>query len=169
MEFYKTANIKTDSQLKDLISLQKTFFESMTGGRPAPYSNEYNHLFLRDENNNVTIKTYTWVDKTEDEMITEKELQEKKTSNEAHALAVIKEYKSNTEKWRTEKVKPLSAVMFSEWIDDTYLKPLKYNLTASQLTERDTKHSEILTYHNQTSYKDDYQLESSKPSSPSWI
>lgn len=64
MEFNKTANIQTETQLRELIDLQKKFYLSKTGGRPAPFSEEYNHLFNMDEKGNVFVDEFTWIDKT---------------------------------------------------------------------------------------------------------
>lgn len=169
MEFNRTQNIKTESQLNSLIAEQKAFYLNDAGGKPAPFSNEYNHLLYRNDNGGISVKQHTWNPKTAEDIAKEEAEAERLLKVQEDADALIVAYKADTERWRTEVVKPWSMSKFTEWIDDTHIKPFKYNLTVAQKLERETKHAEILTYHNQTTYKTEAQLDSAKPSAPSWV
>ena len=160
MDFNKTKNIQTSDQLKDLIALQKIFYLSETGGKPAPFSEEYNHLFYRNNSGGISIKNHTWVDRTVEEIA-------KSNAEVQSAADLITSYQADVEKWRNDKVKPWSQQKLYEWIDVTFQRPLEYNLTADQEQERIDKRLELLEYHNQATYLEDSALV--KPEPPSWI
>lgn len=157
MEFNKTENIKTHDQLKGLINHYKTFIE--TGeGQPPKFLEEFVYLVSGDFETGITVGNYTWVDQTKKEI----------EGNEKHdqdKLDLLAEYQSNPEKWRSEVIKIWSIPKLYEWIDLTYIQPLKYDLSPEQMVEREAKRIEILEYHNQTIYTDDPV----KPKPPSYI
>jgi hypothetical protein len=152
MDFHKTENIKTESQLENLILHHIEFIE--TGeGKPARFYNEFKHLI----DGNI-VSDFTWIDKTE------REIEAEETKAQAE-IDLIESYKADVEKWRNEVIKPWSMGKLHEWIDMTYIQPLKYALTPTQETEREEKRIEILEYHNQTIYVADPV----KPEPPSYI
>lgn len=157
MDFHKTDNIKTHDQLKGLIDHQINFL-STGEGKPAPFLGEFRPLIEND----LSVKNYNWIDKTVREIKSE-EIRIKYESD------LLEEYKSNPEKWRSGKVKPISMKMFSEWIDPTFVKPLYYNLDEAGIIERDSLHAKILLFHNQAIYRTDEELEAGKPPKPSYI
>lgn len=155
-EFNKTENIKTHDQLKNLLNNYKDFVAN--GGKPPNFIGEFIHLVPHDEKGKITTKHYTWVDKTVEEIEYEKKVKQ-------DAIDLIESYKANTEKWRTEVIKPWSIGKLIEWIDQTYVRPLQFPLTHEECLEREAKRKELLTYHNQTVYTIDLV----KPEPPSYI
>ncbi len=156
MDFLKTDNILTKEQLEQHIQRQKDFIE--TGqGKPAQHHHEFMHL-LTGDHSEITVLDYTWVNKTKREI----EAEESKAQAEADLLA---EYQSNPEKWREDVIKPWSMQKLAEWIDQTYIKPLQYDLSPEQCLEREAKRLELLEYHNQIIYTENPV----QPSPPSYL
>lgn len=168
MNFNKTKNIQTATQLRELIERQKEFFIS-GDGRPAPFSHEYSHLLYRNDSDSISVRRFTWVNKTVEEIRKEELAAEAELKKQQDADALIASHKADIELWRDDVLKPWSISKFKEWVDDTYMKPLKHNLTTAQVLERKDIHAKILAYYNQAEYKTDLQLDLIKPDPPSWI
>jgi len=127
-------------------------------GTPAPSI----HPIIRRIRNG---EAWTFIDKTKEEVEIDENAQEQADAE----AALIVEYQTDTEKWRTEKVKPWSVEKLKEWIDITFLRPLQYELDSTQAQERVSKRNELLVYHNMTSYMTDDELEAVKPDPPSYL
>lgn len=151
--FHKTENIKTHEQLKGLIAHQINFL-STGDGKPDPLRSEFRFLI----NDDLSVKKYTWIDKTKKEIESEK-------NKKKYESDLLIEYQSNLEKWRTEVIKPWSMQKLHEWIDITYARPLEYDLSEEEEQERIDKRLEILEYHNQNIYI----ANPAKPEPPSYI
>lgn len=162
MDFNKTDNIKTHEQLKKLIGQYKIFIEKGEGPS-VQFLDEFNHLVSGNFKTGVKVEKYIWIDQTKKQI----EVEEKKVQDESDLTTV---YKNNPEKWRNDKVKPLSAEMFAMWIDPVTFQPLYYKkiLSADQFIEHEELHEKIMLFHNQSIYKTDEELKLSKPAPPSW-
>jgi hypothetical protein len=81
-------------------------------------------------------------------------------------------FKADNEAWKNAKIRPWRNLKLAEWIDDTFIRPLLYDLTEKQATERVKKRQELLNWPARPefeSYMSDEKIAKFKPEAPSWI
>jgi len=108
---------------------------------------------------------WEWSEKTKVEY-------ERKKALEDQALKKLALFKSDNDAWKNAIVRHWRNIKLVAWIDDTFTRPLLYNLTVEQETERVAKRQELLEWPalpELGSYKTDEELDVLQPSAPSWI
>jgi len=72
--------------------------------------------------------------------------------------------------WKTRKVRPLRDQRLRLWIDETFIKPLLYNLTYEQEAERISKRIELLDWPDTfEEWESDEDVKAAMPTAPSWV
>lgn len=161
METYiKNSQVQTEAQAEALLTAQDDFITNYQAGSiPIPLDSHLRKIW-----NNGTHLTWQWSNESQqeyDQRITQETAEDDK-------LALLQ---SDNDHFLDIKIRPWRNGKLREWIDDTYIKPLKYNLTAGQITERTDLHQELLAWPALTdfsSYKTDTEIDVCKISAPSW-
>lgn len=108
---------------------------------------------------------WEWSEETEAEYYWRKELEKAK----AEKLAL---FKSDNKAWKDAVIRPWRDRKLREWIDDTFVRPLFYDLTREQKEERIKKRQELLDWPALPEF-DEYrtleEVDALKPKAPSWI
>jgi len=162
METYrKNYQVTTENQGQALLDAKDDFTDNPVVGQPAP---------LLDSNllkiwNGGTHLPWQWDDESQQEY-------DQRTAKEAADADELALLQSDNDHFIEVKIRQWRNGKLSEWIDDTFLKPLKYNLTAGQITERTAIRQELIDWldlDDFTTYKTDAEIDALKPSAPSWI
>lgn len=81
-------------------------------------------------------------------------------------------FRSDNKAWKDAIIRPWRDIKLREWIDDTYIRPLFYDLTREQEAEKVRKRRELLDWPALSefeSYKTDEEVDALKPETPDWI
>jgi len=162
METYrKNYQVTTKSQAQALLDVQDDFYNNPDINKPAPLLD--GHL-LKIWNGGMHLP-WQWSSESQQEY-------DQRTAKEAKEADAQDKLESDNDHFIEVKIRRWRNGKLAEWIDDTYVKPLKYNLTAGQITERDDLHQELLDWPGLTdfsTYKTDAEIDDMKPNTPSWI
>ena len=96
----------------------------------------------------------------------------RKKAEENNEKAEKQRLKDDNEYFKNAKLRAWRNSKLALWVDETFIKPLKFKLSVEQEEERKEKREELLNWPNMVefeSYKMDDEIESLKPSPPSWI
>lgn len=97
---------------------------------------------------------------------------EARKAREEREAAELALFKADNEAWKNARIRPWRNRKLAEWIDDTFLRPLLYDLTKEQEAERVKKRKELLDWpalDEFESYRSDEEVKALRPESPSWI
>jgi len=162
METYrKNYLVTTETQAQALLDAQDDFYANPNTEMPAPLLGS--HL-LKIWNGGVHLE-WEWSDESQQEY-------DQRTAKEAVDAAELALLQSNNDHFIEVKIRRWRNGKLTEWIDETYIKPEKYNLTAGQITERSAIRQELVDWRDLadfTTYKTDDEIDALKPNSPSWI
>lgn len=91
-------------------------------------------------------------------------------AREKAAKKQLKKLKSDLEYFKNIKVRPWRNAKLAEWIDQTFVKPLFFDLTDEQKAERISLRNSLCDWPELfDKYVDDSEIDALKPSAPSWI
>jgi len=162
METYrKNYQVTTETQAQNLLDAQNDFYDNPVIGQAAPQLDS--HLFKIW--NGGTHLTWQW----DNESLEEYDQRKAKETAEA---AEQDKLESDNDHFIEVKIRKWRDGRLVEWIDETFIKPLKYNLTSPQETERSKLRQKLLDWPGLTdftTYKTDDEIDALKPSAPSWI
>jgi len=162
METYrKSDTVITEAQAQALLDAQDDFYNNPVIGQADPRLD--GHL-LKIWNGGEHL-TWQWDNETQQEY----DQRIVKEESEAEELALLQ---SDNDHFIEVKIRPWRNQRLVEWIDDTYIKPEKYNLTGAQITERTDLRQELIDWRDLddlTTYKTDSEIDDLKPDPPSWL
>lgn len=162
MEIYrKNSRVTTKAQAIALLEAQDDSINNPVIGKPAPM---LDGQLLKIWNNGEPLD-WRWEEETVAGYV--RRIAQEKA--EAKELALLK---SDTEHFKNVKLRSWRDRKLREWIDDTFLRPLLYDLKPAQEQERIDKRRELLDWpglKDFEEYQSDEQIEDLKPSPPSWI
>lgn len=162
MEIYRKNNyISTKQKAIELLTAHDDFINKPVSGKAPP---NLDGQLLKIWNGGERL-TWEWEDETQEEY--DRRIEEK--VKVAESLALLK---SDNVYFKNTKIRPWRDQKLREWIDDTFQRPLLFNLKTSQEQERIKKREELLDWpalNNFTSYKTDTEIDALKPDTPSWI
>jgi len=162
METYrKNYRVTTETQAQALLTAQDAFYDNPDTEKSAPPLDSH----LLKIWNGGTHLTWQWDDESQQEY-------NQRTDKETADAAEQDKLKSNNDYFLDVKIRPWRDQQLVNWIDDTFMKPLKYNLNPPQETERSQLRQELLDWPGLTdftTYKTDTGIDDLKPSAPSWI
>lgn len=162
METYRKNHLViTETQAQALLDAKDDFTDNPVVGLPAPALD--GHL-LKLWNGGDHLE-WEWSDESQQEY-------DQRTAKEAAVTAEQDKLESDNDHFIEVKIRSWRNGKLKQWIDDTYLKPLKYNLTGAQITERVDLRQELLDWTALTdfsTYKTDTEIDALKPSNPTWI
>lgn len=163
MEKYrKNHYVTTEAQAIALLDAMDDFINNPEIGKPQP---RLDAVLWKIFNNNEGRLDWEWEEETQQEY--DKRLKQEKA--EADELALLQ---SDNKRFKQMKIRSWRNVKLQEWIDITFLQPLKYALTPTEETERSDLRQELLDWPALTdfdNYKTDAEIDALKPSAPSWI
>jgi len=161
METYRKNHlITTEAQAQALLTAQDDFYKNPVIGRPAPRLDS--HL-LKIWNSGEHLE-WQWDDESRQE-------HDKRIKKETEEKNEQKKLKSDNDHFLNKKIRPWRNERMVLWIDDTFIRPLKYNLTVPQVAERIQLYRELLDWPDLTdfsTYKTDTEIDDLKPAAPSW-
>jgi hypothetical protein len=162
MEIYrKNYRVSTEAQAIALLAAQDEFINNPVIGRPAPILDEQ---LLNIWNGGEHLE-WQWDEETQQEY----DGRIAQETAEADELALLQ---SDNTHFKNVKIRPWRDLQLRGWIDDTFIKPLKYALTPTQETERINLRQELLDWPalvDFDSYKTDAEIDALKPNAPSWV
>lgn len=97
---------------------------------------------------------------------------ERRKERERLAAEELALFKADNEAWKDAKIRPWRNQKLAEWIDDTFVRPLFYDLTEKQEAERIEKRQELLDWlalPEFENYMSDEEVAEFKQEAPSWI
>ena len=161
METYrKTYTITTEVQAQALLDAQDDFYNNPVIGQAAPRLN--GHL-LKIWNGGEPLE-WQWDNESRQEY-------DKRIAKETAEEAEQKKLESDNDHFLDIKIRRWRDERLVIWIDDTFIRPLKYNLTVPQVAERIQLYRELLDWPDLTdfsTYKTDTEIDDLKPAAPSW-
>lgn len=162
MEIYrKNYRVTTKAQAMALLEAQDDFINNIVIGKPAPL---LDGQLLKIWNNGERLD-WRWEEETVAGYV--RRIAQEKA--EAEELALLK---SDNEHFKNVKLRLWRDRKLREWIDDTFLRPLLYDLKPPQEQERIDKRQELLDWPGSKAfekYQTDEQIEDLQPSPPGWI
>lgn len=159
--YRKNQYVTSREQAEELLAAMDDFINTPVIGKPQP---RLDIELMKIWNNGQRLE-WEWSEETKTEYERRKELEKR----EAEELAL---FKADNKVWKNARIRPWRNQKLAQWIDDTFLRPLLYNLTGKQETERIKKRQELLDWpalDELESYKSDEEVQTLKPEAPSWI
>jgi len=157
--FRKCDLVRTEEEAVELLAAQDAFINNpQPGDIPPRLTPELWSIW-----NSGDVLGWGW----EEESLPDKVRRKAKEQAEADELEKLQ---TDSNYFKATKIRPWRDSKLVEWVDDTFLKPLKYNLTGDQITERAALHVELCDWPDLfDEYKTDEEIDALKPSAPSWI
>lgn len=155
----KSVAVRTEEEAAALLAAMDDFINNPEPGKAQPVLSQ---RLMEIWNGGDTFE-WEWSDETQEEY-------DIRTAEEDAAAVELSELQNNLEYFKDTKIRPWRNQKLIEWVDETFIKPLKYALTEAQETERINIRSELLDWPDTfTEYKTDEEIDALRPSAPGWI
>jgi hypothetical protein len=157
--FRKCDTVTTEAEALALLDAMDDFVDNAAPGKippalPGP---------LADIWNGGDRLEWEWEDETLLESV-------KRIQREEGEAAELEKLKSDNDYFKDVKIRPWRDQKLSEWIDQTFIQPLKFSLTSEQEIERVELRQELLDWPDLfDNYKTDDEIDDLKPGLPSWL
>ena len=159
--YRKNQYMTSSEQAEELLAAMDNFINNPVIGKPQP---RLDIELMKIWNAGKRLE-WEWSEESKAEYERRKE-REKLTEEE---LAL---FKADNEAWKNARIRPWRNQKLAQWIDDTFVRPLLYDLTEKQEAERIKKRRELLDWPalpEFESYISDEEVDALRPEPPSWI
>lgn len=158
--YRKNAFVISKEQVEALLTAMDDFIGKPEIGKAQPRLD----LDLMTIWNKGKHLAWEWSEETESNWIRRKAREQEEKNR-------LDGFRSDNKAWKDAVIRPWRNLKLAEWIDDTFAKPLLYNLTPKQEAKRIKKRRELLDWPARPeleSYKSDEELDALRPVAPDW-